>query len=156
MTRRKIRETIFKILFRVEFNPLEEMDEQIQFALEELRGEPETEEVLENAEEEAALEETEEMIYIREKLEAILQNLTALDDMIQKASESWKLNRMGKAELGILRLATYEIIFEEEVPNKVAINEAVELAKRYCDEEAKGFVNALLGKIEHQNRGASE
>ena len=62
--------------------------------------------------------------------------------------EGWSMKRIGKAEIAIMRIAVYEMLYEEEVPNRVAINEAVELSKQYCDEDAKGFVNAVLGKVE--------
>ena len=57
------------------------------------------------------------------------------------------MSRLGKAELSILRLAVYEIIMDEDVPQKVAINEAVELAKKYCNEKAAPFINGILGRV---------
>ena len=70
-----------------------------------------------------------------------------IDKIIDGISEGWKLNRIGKAELAILRLAIYEIKYDDDIPEKVAINEAIELTKLYCDEEARKFINALLGKL---------
>ena len=67
---------------------------------------------------------------------------------IKEISSGWKLERIGKAELAILRLAVYEMKYDEDVPFKVAINEAVELSKIYCNEDAKSFVNGLLAKVE--------
>ena len=61
--------------------------------------------------------------------------------------EGWKLPRIGKEELAILRLGVYEVKYDESIPEKVAINEAVELAKKYCDASASKFVNALLAKL---------
>ena len=77
----------------------------------------------------------------------IFSHLDEIDTIIAAHSEGWNLNRIGKAELSILRLAVYEMKWDDTIPEKVAINEAVELAKTYCSEEAKGFVNAILGKM---------
>lgn len=131
MLRTQVREEIFKILFRYPFVEQEEMQEQIDFSLEELAGKSE-----------------ENRTYISNKVEDILAHIDEIDELISLCCDGWNLNRIGKAEIGIMRIATYEMKFEEDIPNKVAINEAVELTKQYCDEEAKGFVNAVLGKIE--------
>ena len=131
MLRSQVREEIFKIIFRLPFAQAGEMEEQISFALEELQGKSE-----------------ENLQYIKEKAEAIEEHLEAIDAKIAENCEGWNVNRIGKAEIAIMRIAVYELMFEEEVPDRVAINEAVELCKNYCDEEAKGFVNAVLGKVE--------
>ena len=107
------------------------MEEQIAFALEDLQGKSE-----------------ENLQYIKEKAEAVEDHLEAIDAKIAENCEGWNVNRIGKAEIAIMRIAVYEMMFEEDVPDRVAINEAVELCKNYCDEEAKGFVNAVLGKVE--------
>ena len=131
MLRSQVREEIFKIIFRVPFVETEEMEEQISFSLEELEGKSE-----------------ENLRYIKEKTSAILSNLEMIDAKIEECCEGWNLNRIGKSELTIMRIAVYELMLEDSIPNRVAINEAVELTKLYCDEDAKGFVNAVLGKIE--------
>ena len=131
MLRSQVREEIFKIIFRVPFVETEEMEEQISFSLEELEGKSE-----------------ENLRYIKEKTNAILSNLEMIDAKIEECCEGWNLNRIGKSELTIMRIAVYELMLEDSIPNRVAINEAVELTKLYCDEDAKGFVNAVLGKIE--------
>lgn len=131
MLRSQVREEIFKIIFRLPFAQAGEMEEQISFALEELQGKSE-----------------ENLQYIKEKAEAIEEHLEAIDAKIAENCEGWNVNRIGKAEIAIMRIAVYELMFEEDIPDRVAINEAVELCKNYCDEEAKGFVNAVLGKVE--------
>ncbi|MBE5941236.1 MAG: transcription antitermination factor NusB [Lachnospiraceae bacterium] len=131
MLRSQVREEVFKIMFRYPFVTLEEMEEQIHYSLEELEGKSE-----------------ENIQYIKDKVNAIVEHVEELDSKIEACCEGWNLNRIGKAELTIMRIAVYELMFEENVPNKVAINEAVELTKTYCDEDAKGFVNAILGKVE--------
>ena len=131
MGRRELREQIFKLLFRVEFHEKEDMPEQLVLFLEE-------------AEEE--MTEQEER-YIAGKYEKIKEKLSELDDLLNSRTEKWTTDRIGKAELTILRLAVYEILFDEEVPVGVAINEAVELAKRYGQDESSGFVNGILAKF---------
>uniref|UniRef100_UPI004056C19C transcription antitermination factor NusB n=1 Tax=Acetatifactor sp. TaxID=1872090 RepID=UPI004056C19C len=131
MGRREQREQIFKLLFRVEFNSAEEMPEQVKLFLED------NETVV--YEKDAA--------YISEKFEKIQEKIPEIDKLINDHTEGWDTARMGKVELTILRLAVYEICFDEEVPNSVAINEAVEIAKAYGQENAGGFVNAILAKI---------
>lgn len=138
MTRAKIRESIFRILFRAEFTDHEGFLEQINMGIEELG--------------ETASEEDEENItYIKDKLVNISEKIEHIDEIIEGHSDGWKLSRIGKAELAILRLSVFEMLYDDDIPVKVAINEAVELSKSYCDEDAKGFVNAILGKIERDD-----
>ena len=131
MGRRELREQIFKLLFRVEFHEKEDMPEQLVLFLEE-------------AEEE--MTEQEER-YIAGKYKKIKEKLSELDDLLNSRTEKWTTDRIGKAELTILRLAVYEILFDEEVPVGVAINEAVELAKKFGQDSAKAFVNGVLAKF---------
>ena len=70
-----------------------------------------------------------------------------LDRALNGAAEGWSTRRMGRAELSILRLALYEIRIDDEVPVGVAINEAVELAKEYCGDEAPAFINGVLARL---------
>lgn len=131
MTRRQLREIIFKILFKLEFNKVDEMTEQIAFSLDDI------EDISEK-----------DVAYITDKTNKIISLICDVDAIIESVSSGWKLDRIGKAELAILRLAIYEMKFDEDVPFKVAINEAVELSKIYCNEEAKSFVNGVLAKVE--------
>lgn len=131
MTRRQLRENIFKILFKLEFNSVEEMPEQMEFSLDDIEN----------------IEDKDEA-YITDKANKIISLISDIDTIIGEISSGWKLDRIGKAELAILRLAIYEMKFDDDVPFKVAINEAVELSKIYCNEEAKSFVNGLLAKVE--------
>ena len=70
-----------------------------------------------------------------------------LDSRIDGVADKWKTERMTKVDLTIIRLATYEMLYDEEVPTGVAINEAVELAKRYGTDQSPAFVNAVLAKL---------
>lgn len=131
MSRRELREQIFKLIFRAEFYDKEELPEQEKLFFEdyELNMKPEDE------------------TYISEKSNKILEKLDEIDGMINQESKGWTTERMGKIELTILRLAIYEIKFDEDVPAGVAINEAVEIAKKFGQEESAGFVNGVLAKF---------
>lgn len=131
MTRRKQREQIFKLLFRVEFNNEEEMPEQIRLFFEN--------------EEDSMNEEDREAV--TQKYEQIASRRAEIDALLEKKAEGWKISRMGKVDLTILRLAVYEIMFDEDIPTSVAINEAVEIAKKFGQEESGKFVNGILAKF---------
>ena len=85
--------------------------------------------------------------YIKDKTLAIIDKLSEIDEIINENSDGWPTNRLGKAELTIMRLAVYEIRFDEEIPDGVAINEAVELSKKYGSDNSSSFVNGVLAKI---------
>lgn len=130
MTRRELREQIFKLLFRVEFNSVEEMPEQMALFLEE----------------EVEISEKEQK-YITDKCSNIIGMLPELDKEINEKVKGWTTDRMAKVELAILRLAVYEIEHDDTVPAPVAINEAVELAKKFGQDESSSFVNGVLAKF---------
>ena len=133
MKRRELRQHVFEMLFRVEFNSAEELEEQLHLFVEDLKDE--VEEV--SAQDEA---------YIMDKCKKIMAMLPKLDAEINEAAKRWKTSRMGKVELTILRLAVYEMKYDEDVPVGVAINEAVELAKQYGQDDSPAFINGILGK----------
>ena len=130
MTRRQLRENVFKMLFRVEFHDDKELPEQLILFEDEL--EPISED---------------EKIYMTNKYKDIYAHIEELDAAINEVSKGWKTIRMGKVDLTLIRLAVYEIRFEEEIPVKVSINEAVELTKKYGADEDYQFVNGLLGAV---------
>ena len=84
---------------------------------------------------------------MRGKYEKVLEHVEEIDELLNKVSSGWKVNRMSKVDLNILRLAVYEMKYDEDVPFKVAINEAVELSKKFGGDESSSFVNGILGKI---------
>lgn len=142
MTRTEARDSIFRIVFREAFLSDQAMEGQTEEYLAQLGEEPETflpgmKKEIEPADEE----------YIRKKVDAILDKTDELDRMLEAVSKDWKMNRVGKAELAILRVAAYEIRFDDDIPDKVAINEALELAKKYCDEKAVPFINGVLNQL---------
>lgn len=133
MTRTAIREHIFKILFRVEFHTADELDEQIRLYVTDIIDIKDK-----------------EIKYITDKTLNIATKLEELDAMINEVSDGWPTSRLGKAELTILRLALYEMKYDEDIPDSVAINEAVELAKSYGSDNAAAFINGVLARYVKQ------
>jgi N utilization substance protein B len=88
--------------------------------------------------------------YMDRLVEVVAQNHQVIDMAIDKYSDHWKINRMAKVDLAITRMAIAEIMFLEDVPDSVAINEAVNIAKKYSTEESSKFINGILGKIEKE------
>ena len=90
----------------------------------------------------------EEYNYIKDKTLAIAELIPELDEKIDSVSEGWPTSRLGKTELSIMRLAVYEMLYDEDIPTNVALNEAVELAKKYGSADSTAaFVNGVLGKL---------
>ena len=118
------------MLFRVEFHNEEDVKEQLDMFEEEL----------------AHLNE-EDLNYIKEKFNKIIENIDSIDAEINDKSKGWKTSRMGKVDLSIIRLAVYEIKNEDDIPVKVSINEAVELAKKFGTDDSASFVNGVLAKF---------
>ena len=84
---------------------------------------------------------------LEERYEAVVRRFEDIDGNITRTAKGWKIGRMSKVDLSILRLAVYELLFDENIPDGVAINEAVELAKSYGGEESSSFINGILGVI---------
>ena len=84
--------------------------------------------------------------YVRDIVNGVLENLETIDNVITKYLDNWDLDRLGKTDKSILRLATYEMLYYD-TPSIVAINEAVELAKKYSDEKIVKLINAVLDKV---------
>ena len=145
MTRRGIRENIFQIVFKAAFNDQEEMEEQIHFTVDQIEKPEEDPDDIVVAEAGHAKEV--DIAYIETKSRKILAMLPELDAKISEISDGWQIGRLGKPELAILRLAVYELRYDDDVPGKVAINEAVELAKKFGGSEAPAFINGVLGKL---------
>ena len=135
MRRSEQREHIFKLLFMTQFNSEDEMSDQVSMYFETL-GE------LEEKDQEA----------MQAKYEHILEHLEEIDQILNDYSRGWKTTRMSRVDLTALRLAVYEMKFDEDVPVGVAINEAVELAKCFGSEESGAFVNGILGKIANPDK----
>lgn len=136
MKRSLIREHIFVLVFMSEFNPPDEMPDEVRLYMDNL----------DKKADEAGREE------IEDKFSKLLPLIPEIDKMIDSHSEKWSVSRMGKVELSIIRLAVYEIFHDDTVPDKVAINEAVELAKKYGQDGAGAFVNGVLAGILKDNK----
>ncbi len=140
MNARQKRENLFKLLFRSEFHSAEEMKEQLELYLDEM-GHP----MLDEGEKLMDLT-REELVALTEKYDDIVSKKDELDMLINAKTENWTTDRMGKVELTILRIALYEMSYDKDVPDSVAINEAIELAKKYSNGASGAFVNGVLAK----------
>ena len=131
MTRSEMREHVFKLIFRVPFHDKNELREQIDYYFDDLTDVNEK-----------------DYEYIKNKALLVRELSDELDEKINSVSEGWPVDRIGKAELAIMRLAVYEMLYDDDIPVNVAINEAVELAKSYgSDDNAASFVNGVLAKL---------
>ena len=133
MTRSELREHVFKMLFQIEFNDSADMPDHVRNYFE----------TLEDAREQ-------DKDYIQRKYEAVASCVEEIDGLLNDAAKGWKTSRMSKVDLTILRLAVYEMKWDDDVPEGVAINEAVELAKRFGGDSSSSFVNGILGKLAKQ------
>ena len=130
MNRSAIREKAFKLIYSLEIQKKEDLEEQIQLYLES-----------NNINDKDAIE------YIKDAVLGIEKDKQEIISQIERTLKSdWKLERISKIDLSILKLAIYEIKYKE-IPYKVAINEAVELAKRYGEDTSRTFVNGVLASI---------
>ena len=130
MSRRQLRERVFMMLFRVEFYENEDITEQLATFLED--SEP--------------IEEKDAK-YIEERFLKIKELIPEIDEAINSSVKGWKTTRMSKVDLAIIRLAYFEMKYDDSVPMPVAINEAVELAKKFGSDESQSFVNGVLAKL---------
>jgi len=131
MGRHELREQIFRLLFQVEFHDSGDMPRQMRL-------------FLEDNEEIGSLRDADG---IEKRCRAVMEKIPEIDRLIDDNTEGWDTTRMGKVELAVLRLAIYELRWDDDIPAGVAIDEAVEIAKTYGQDNAGGFVNAILGKI---------
>ena len=131
MKRTEMREHIFRMVFSYEFNSDQEMPQQMQLYFEQLDQEPKEE----------------DMAYIRDKALNVILKSEEIDEMLNEHVTAWKTSRMNKVDLSILILAVYEMKYDEDVPVGVAINEAVELAKKYSGDEGPAFINGVLARL---------
>lgn len=97
----------------------------------------------------AALEarDYEEDSFIDTLSNGVIENLSKIDEIIEENLKGWKFNRISKVNISILRLAVYEMLYEESVPVSVSINEAVELAKKFSDQKDASYINGVLGSV---------
>ncbi|MEW8993040.1 transcription antitermination factor NusB [Clostridium sp.] len=130
MNRRKSREIATRLVFEMSINKESYVD-----IIESFREN--TEEKIEDIDFE----------YVIRVLKGISENEAQINETISKYLVKWKLERLPKMNVAILKMASYEILFEEDIPNKVTINEAIELAKKYGDDNAPSFINGVLNNL---------
>jgi N utilization substance protein B len=94
--------------------------------------------------------------YINDIFTIVKDHMSELDERINRHSDKWATSRMPKTDLAILRLATAEIVYTDDIPHAVAIDEAVEMAKKYGNESSHKFVNGVLGKIAREKAASNE
>ncbi len=143
MSRSELREHIFKMLFRIEFITKKDKKTQDEIHQEMQEQEQLYFELLED--DEHKIEENKEVIL--NKYRAIVDKVEEIDKILNESSTGWKTSRMNRVDLAILRLATYELKWDDEIPTGVAINEAVELAKKYSSDSSPAFINGVLAKL---------
>ena len=141
MTRRQIREHVLRLIFNLSFRNGEK-DEQVQLYFEQV-----PDEAIENPPLFASPEEKE---YIAQKARAVAEHFPQIDELLNQAARGWTTSRMGKTDLAILRLAVYEMRYDDQIPVGVAINEAVELAKQYGEDTSASFINGILAKLANE------
>ena len=128
MGRRASREIAMKLLYQLEIQK-EDREEQINYVLEE----------------NSLIDKDRD--YVTDVVEGVAKNLSQIDKIIEELSRGWKIGRISKVDLSIMRLSIYEICYRNDIPYSVSVNEAVELAKRYSSEDAGAFVNGILSKV---------
>lgn len=132
MSRRLARESAIQFLYSTDYNK----NENIEVMLEEFKEDKLPDSI-----------KSEDVKFAEEIIKGTIEKLQDIDQLIQNNTTGWTKERIAKVDLAILRLALYEIQFRNDIPDSVAINEAVELAKKYSTEESGSFVNGVLGKI---------
>lgn len=130
MNRRLQREHVFKIIFSYEFDIKENFAEHMDYYLEDIET-----------------DDTESIEYIREKALKVVSLIDEIDTHINEKTKDWTTERIAKVEVAIIRLAIYEVFYDDEVPSSVAINEAIEIAKKFGGESSPAFVNGVLANI---------
>ena len=136
MNRKSLREQVFKLLFRMEFNDPAEMEEQAQLFFDS-----------------GDLTVTEkDREYITGKCISVVEKIPEIDSLLDAKLDGWKISRLSKVDLTILRLGTYEILYDRDVPTGVAINEAVELGKRFGEDGSGAFINGVLAGVTGKER----
>lgn len=152
MSRKLAREIAFKIVFSnnfqfedVEINNVEDVEETRKAQLlENIIGDKNSKEDTKNVNDDISAEDKK---YITEVTEGVAEKINELDEKIKPYLKGWTMDRIGKTDLAILRLAVYEIFYRDDIPYKVSINEAVELAKSFCDDSSPSFINGVLAGI---------
>ncbi len=129
MGRKKARDNAFKCIYQFGFDECNSVDDILKYCYEENENDEE------------------EIEYIGKVTRGVFENIEKIDSIILSKLKNWTMQRISKVDLGILRLAIYEILYIHDIPEKVTANEAVELAKTYGNNDSRSFVNGVLAKV---------
>lgn len=153
MSRRLLRQSAFKIIFSFNFN-----EDNVEEILREVSEEPNIFLVEEEDGGQTPLPRLSEKDkkFFYDLVRGTLQNIAKIDDIIKKNLKSWTMERIAKVDLTILRMAIYELLYIEDVPESVTINEAVELGKLFGTDDSGSFVNGVLGRFLRENSKTGE
>lgn len=135
LTRREIREKALQSLFQLSANEDLVKETAMQNAL--LNDQEETEE----------MEVPTIPAYLTQLVSGVIEQQNEIDAKIEKHLKNWSINRLAKTDLLVMRIAVYEMLFVEDVPSRVALNEALEIIKRYGDEKSRKFINGVLSNM---------
>lgn len=127
MTRREARELIMKMLYEMTFHPEKDANLLLEGYTQDMKGK--------------------EKDFIVNEFNGVLQHQEEIDSIIEASSTNWSINRIAKVDHMLLRMAVYELKWGEDIPQKVAINEAIEIAKVYSTDKSPKFINGILGNI---------
>ena len=94
--------------------------------------------------------------YLMKRYDAVHDHIPEIDAALNRAAKGWKTSRFASCDLALLRVAVYEMLFDDDIPEKVAINEAIELAKKYGGDDSPSFVNGVLGQVSRIHKKAAE
>lgn len=91
--------------------------------------------------------------FFQQLINGVIENRETIDEQINEVSENWKLDRMSVVDRNILRFAIFELMFEDDIPSNVSMNEAIEIAKKYGTADSPSFINGILDKVASNRRG---
>lgn len=130
INRREAREAVFELLFETEFKRDEDVAEIYALSCE-------NREIADDA-------------YIHDTYFGVCEHREEIDELINRHAKGWKTNRISRVSRSVLRLCTYELLYCKDIPVSVSLNEAIELSKKYDQEEARAFVNGVLNSVKNE------
>ncbi|EKL5980312.1 transcription antitermination factor NusB [Listeria monocytogenes] len=128
MKRREAREKALQALFQIELNEMS-LDQAIKNIMEDEQDD-----------------------YMEKLVEGVMANKAEIDAIIEPNLDNWRIDRLSKVDLSLLRLSVYEIKYLDDVPNRVSLNESIEIAKIYSDEKSSKFINGVLANITPEDK----
>ncbi|EAC8233259.1 transcription antitermination factor NusB [Listeria monocytogenes] len=128
MKRREAREKALQALFQIELNEMS-LDQAIKNIMEDEQDD-----------------------YMEKLVEGVMANKAEIDAIIEPNLDNWRMDRLSKVDLSLLRLSVYEIEYLDDVPNRVSLNESIEIAKIYSDEKSSKFINGVLANIAPEDK----